>query len=347
MPLAPNWLERFVFLTLNQGPAPTLDMWAGPAFYIVLAAIRLNLFEALKSQQLTATELSQQIQTDLRATQILLDALVSLKYLKQKNGRYGLSAMTRKWLTDDGAINFSAYFQFWGAMMEQFMPRLEESLRGGQPPVNLYEWLEDQPQVSRYFQEGLIALTRYVKDDVIKQLSIPANARRLLDIGGGHALYSIALCQKYPRLSAVVVDRAQSLIVGRESIAAAGMAGRITTQAGNFVTDDLGAGYDVALLFNIVHGFTPEGNLELFRKIKATLNPGGQLVILEQLAGTVPLPLMNTVVQILSVSFFHALGGQVYTYQNISGWLRQTGFTGIRRKNIVKAGSALISGGVA
>lgn len=344
MPFAPNWLERFTFLTLNQGPAPTLDMWAGPAFYIVLAAIRLNLFEALKSQQLTATELSQQIQTDLRATQILLDALVSLKYLKQKNGRYGLSAMTRKWLTDDGDINFSAYFQFWGAMMEQFMPRLEESLRSGQPPVNLYEWLEEQPEVSRYFQEGMIALTRYVKDDIVKQVSLPPNARRLLDIGGGHAMYSIALCQQYPQLSAVVVDGAQPLIVGRESIAAAGMAGRITTQAGNFVTDDLGAGYDVALLFNIVHGFTPAGNLELFRKIKAALNPGGQLIVLEQLAGAVPLPLMDTVVQILSVSFFHALGGQVYTYQNISDWLREVGFSDIRCKNILKAGSALIRG---
>ena len=160
-------------------------------------------------------------------------------------------------------------------------------------------------------------------------------------------MYSIALCQKYPQLSAVIFDGAQALTVGRERIAAEGMADRLTAQEGNFLTDDLGTGYDVALLFNIVHGFTPEANLDLFRKIsQSTLNPGGQLVILEQLTGVAPLPLLDTVVQILSVSFFHLLGGQVYTFEDMSGWLHEAGFGNIRRKNILKAGSALISGSV-
>jgi SAM-dependent methyltransferase len=344
MPLAPNWLERFFFLTLNQGPGPSLDMWGGPAFQVVLAAIRLNLFGALNLQPLTTADLSRHLQADPRATQLLLDALASLKYVKGRNGHYDLTAMTRKWLTDDGAINFSAYFQFWGAMMEHFMPRLEESLRTGQPPVYLYEWLEDQPGVSRYFQEGMMAITRYVKDDVVKGLPLPPNARRLLDIGGGHAMYSIALCQTYPQLLAVVFDGAQALSVGLESIADEGMADRVTVQEGDLLTDDLGTGYDVALVFNIVHGLTPEANLDLFRKIKASLNPGGQLVILEQLTGVAPLPLMDTVVHILSVSFFHVLGGQVYTFEDISGWLREAGFRDIRRKNILKVGGALING---
>lgn len=346
MPLAPNWLERLTFLTLNQGPAPALDMWGGPAFQIVLAAIRLTLFETLKGQPLTAAEVSQQLQTDPRATQILLDTLVSLKYLNQKDGRYGLTTMSRKWLTDDGEINFSAYFLFWGAMMEHFMPHLAMSIRSGQPPVNVYQWLEDQPEVSRYFQEGMVAITRWIKDDVIKRLILPANTRRLLDIGGGHAMYSIALCQKRPQLSAVIFDGEQALTVGRAQIKAEGMTERVTTQVGNFLTDDLGTGYDVVLLFNIIHGFTQETNLELFRKIKTALNPGGRLIILEQLPGVAPLPLMDSVVQILSMSFFHLLGGQIYTFEEISGWLHEAGFSDIGRKNILKAGSALISGAV-
>jgi hypothetical protein len=344
MPLTPNLLERLTFLTLNQGPGPTLDLWGGPAFQIVLAAIRLNLFETLKAQPLTVAELSQQLQTDPRATQILLDTLVSLKYLSQKDGCYSLTTMSRKWLIDEGTINFSAYFQFWGAMMEHFMPHLAMSIRSGQPPVDVYQWLEEQPEVSRYFQEGMVAITRWIKADVVKQLTLPDKAQRLLDIGGGHALYSIALCQKYPQLSAVIFDGEQALTVGREQIKAESMTERVTTQVGNFLTDDLGTGYDVVLLFNIVHGFTLEANLELFRKIKTALNPGGQLIILEQLAGVAPLPMMDSVVQILSMSFFHLLGGQVYTFADISGWLREAGFSSVQRKNILKAGSALISG---
>jgi hypothetical protein len=60
----------------------------------------------------------------------------------------------------------------------------------------VYQWLEEQPEVSRYFQEGMVAITRWIKADVVKQLTLPDKAQRLLDIGGGHALYSIALCQK-------------------------------------------------------------------------------------------------------------------------------------------------------
>jgi hypothetical protein len=234
MPLAPNWLERLFFLTLNQGPGPSLDMWGGPAFQVVLAAIRLNVFETLNIRPLTTADLSHHLGTDPRAMQILLDALASLKYVRRQNGHYELTAMTRKSLTDDGAVNFSAYFQFWGAMMEHFMPRLDESLRTGQPPVNLYEWIEDQPRVSRYFQEGMIAITRYVKDDVVKGLTLPSDARRLLDIGGGHATYSITLCRKYPQLSALVFDEAQALPVGRESIVAEEMADRVSVHEGNF-----------------------------------------------------------------------------------------------------------------
>jgi hypothetical protein len=143
--------------------------------------------------------------------------------------------MTQKWLLDSGAINISAYFLFWGVVAEQFMPMLEQSIRAGQPRLNLYEWIEDQPEVSRYFQEGMIAITRYIKDDVLKVLTLPQNARRLLDIGGGHAMYSIALCRKYPQLTAVVFDGPQALTVGRESISQENIANQVTVQAGNFL----------------------------------------------------------------------------------------------------------------
>jgi hypothetical protein len=319
-------------------------MWAGPAFHIVLTAIELDLFATLVDQPLTVTELRDRLQTDARGTEILLKALVALKYLRQRGDRYANTPLTHKWLTDAGSINLSAYYQFWGAMMTHFMPQLTESIRRGEPPVNLYEWLETQPDVSRHFQAGLIALTRYVQADVVKALTLPATVQRLIDLGGGHATYSIALCQKYPQLTATVFDGAQALTVGRESIAAAGLTDRVSTRTGDFLNDALGAGYDVALLFNIMHGFSPAENLALFRKVRSALNPGGQVIVLEQLPGVAPLPLLNTTVQILSVSFFTLLGGQVYTYEDILGWLREAGFAEIRRKNVLQAGSALISG---
>lgn len=225
------------------------------------------------------------------------------------------------------------------------MPRLESSLRSGEP-MNLYQWIETQPEVSRNFQEGMIAIARYVAGDIVNAIMVKDNTRRVLDVGGGHGIYSVALCRQYPQLSAVVFDSAQALVTGHKTIEQEQMSGRITLCEGNFITDTLPDGFDLALVFNIVHGLLPEDNITLLRKIKESLNPGGQVIVLEQIHNVAPLPLTNTVSHILSMAYYHLIGGQVYTFENIRDWLEQAGYNDIRRKNILKASSAVISGSV-
>ena len=59
MPLVPNLLESLLFLTFNQAPGPILDLWSGPASRMVLAAIRLNVFETLNQHPASADEFAQ------------------------------------------------------------------------------------------------------------------------------------------------------------------------------------------------------------------------------------------------------------------------------------------------
>lgn len=344
MPLAPNLIERTVFLTLNQAPGPILDLWSGAAFHTVLAAIRLNLFETLHERPQSAEGVAQQLQINPQGARLLLEALEALGYVTRRGDAYANSAMTSKWFINTGVLNMSAFYQYWGVLIEHFLPKLTESIRSGAPPVNLYEWIEDQPEASRYFQEGMIAITRFVEKDVLRKITLPTTAKRLLDLGGGHGAYSIALCQKYPQLTAVIFDGAQALTTGQAAIAGAGLTARITPQIGNFVTDPLASGYDVVLFFNIIHGFTPEQNIALLCKIKDTLNPGGQVIVLDQIPGVSPLPLQETIVRLLSLSFYHLLGGRVYSAAEIKGWLQDAGFAQVQRRNIPKAGSALLIG---
>lgn len=344
MPLMPNFFERTLFLTLNQGPGIALDLWSGPAFRFVLAAVRLDLFAVLAPRPLTVKALAQSVQTDLQATRLLLNALESLGYVKRNGDHYALTAMSRKWLTDDGALNMSALYRYWGTLIETFFPRLEESLRSGKPPVDFYAWVEAHPDFARDFQEGMSILTEFVKGDVLKRISLPSTARRLLDVGGGHGAYTIALCQQHPTLEAVILDSPQALVTANKLIDRATLADRVTTQVGNFIDDKLGTGFDVVLLFNIIHGLTAVQNIALLRKIRGALNPGGQLLILEQIPGATPLPISEATVRILGLSFFHLLGGQTYAFEEIQGWLENVGLHDIQRKNIAKAGSALIMG---
>jgi ubiquinone/menaquinone biosynthesis C-methylase UbiE len=342
MPLSPNFIERTLFLTFNQGPGPMLDLWSGPAFWTVHTALKLNIFETLADHAKTPDQVANAIQGNSKGVYILLKTLSELGYVKCRGDHYSNSPMTRKWLLNSGSVNFKPFFLYWGALMEHFMPRLPETvLNGGN--MDLYQWIEDHPAVSRHFQEGMVQLARFVASDIAKATSISDEAKRVIDVGGGHGEYSIALCKAYPNLSAVIFDSEQALVTGREAVENAQMSERFSFSPGNFMKDDLPDEFDIALIFNIVHGLKPEQNIKLLGSVKSALNPGGQIMILEQVHNISPMPLANTLSHILSIAYYHLIGGQVYTSDQIENWLSQTGFVDIQRKPILKASSILLT----
>jgi hypothetical protein len=39
----------------------------------------------------------------------------------------------------------------------------------------------------------------------------------------------------------------------------------------------------------------------------------------------------------LGLNYFHVLGGQIYSFEAIAGWLADTGFTQVQRMNVLRA----------
>jgi SAM-dependent methyltransferase len=345
MPIIPNALERLIFVTLNQAPAPLLDIFGAVAFRTVLAAVNLGVFDALHDGPATAADLARRIAIDERGAGVLLETLASLGYVSRKDTRYTNTRMTTKWLVRSSPTNVTAGFDFWGAILRELWTNLEASLRSGQPPTNLYAWIEQQPEVSAAFQAWMVAAARIVAGEMTRKVKLPATARRLLDVGGGHAMYSVAFCRRYPQLSATVFDSPMALHAARENIAAMQMSDRISVQEGDFLGEALPSGYDVVLLFNIVHGFSPEQNQALLEQAARALNPGGIVAIAEQVAGKAPGPTSDALAQLLGLGYFHLLGGQIYRFEEIAGWLTRAGFTQVRRINILRApGNSVILG---
>jgi hypothetical protein len=87
-----------------------------------------------------------------------------------------------------------------------------------------------------------------------------------MDIGGSHGLYSIALCEKNENLYASILDLEPVKKYTLECVNKKNMADRVSLKACDFMKDDLPTNQDGALLFNIIHGFTPEQNTALLKK---------------------------------------------------------------------------------
>ncbi len=103
-------------------------------------------------------------------------------------------------------------------------------------------------------------------------------ARRILDLGGGHGLYTAALCRLNRRLEGVVFDLPEITGVTSEYIKEQGLQDRITTREGNFYHDSLGEGYQVVMAVNALHR-PPEILRRVLDKIYASMDPGGVLYL--------------------------------------------------------------------
>ncbi len=114
---------------------------------------------------------------------------------------------------------------------------------------------------------------------------------------------------------------------------------------GDFWADDLGSGYDVALLFNIIHGCSPDKNTELLHKVAGALNPGGLIIILDQIAGRVSGPAARALARLTGLTLFNEAGGQTYAFDEIARWLTKVDFVNPCRINLPKTpGFGLVLG---
>jgi len=266
MPVTPNFIERMILLKLHKGPGPFLDLLGGMAFKAVSVALKLDIFESLNSGPLTAAEIAHRMKASERGIQLLLNALEAIGYVKQQGGRWGY---------------------------------LDEAIRRGETPTLTWEWLDQHPDGWDNYNAAMMATARMADPEVIAKVKLPVTARRLLDVGGGHGLHAINFCSRYPDLSATILDWPPTRKMAEANIAAAGMDKRVSFREGDFWTDDLGSGYDVALLFNIIHMYLPDKNIELLQKV------GG----------------------LIGLDLFVEVNGQTYPPQDIAGWLRQAGLT--------------------
>jgi len=345
MPILPNFIERLILLKLNQGPGLMLDFLGAQAFRTVCVAVKLGVFEALSGGALTAAETAHRVEASERGTTLLLDALEALGYVEKKGGRYVNTPMTVKWLLRSSPTSLAGGIPFFESMVFDRWEHLDESIRRGRPAVYGSDWLDQHPGSYRVYEEGMIAIARMAADEVVARVKLPATARRLLDVGGGHGLYSIKFCRRYPDLSATVFDLPQALEVARETIVAEGMAGRVTAQEGDIWPDDLGTGYDVTLLFNLIHAYSPDKNTALLHKISGALNHGGLIVILEQITGKVLGSIANALARLQALNYFNDLDARTYAFDEIASWLTQAGFSNPRRINLLKTpGFSLVLG---
>ncbi|AQA01206.1 methyltransferase type 12 [Mycobacterium sp. MS1601] len=322
------------WLALRAGIVPTAaaEAWGGMALSAVMVtAVQTGITARLAQQPSTVAELAADLHLHPVPTRLLLDCLRSGRHVTVRRGRYRLTRASRRWLDPESRLSVAQYVagtaDYW-----QWWAQLDEVTRHGRPTGH-HDAPPDDPYWRRYLG-GQVELARLSADEVAKKFRLPADSRRLLDIGGGHGWYSAQLCRRYPRLTATVLDLPGSAAIGREIIADAGLSDRVVHCDGDATTADLGSGYDAVLCFNLLHHLTSEQTVDLFRRVRDALAPGGVFAVMDAFAE--PGRRSSAQANVLGLFVYLSSGAQVHPPQRLSGWLRDAGFGEPQRIRILR-----------
>jgi len=152
---------------------------------------------------------------------------------------------------------------------------------------------------------------------------------RMLDLGGGSGANAISFASASETLLAVVLDLPEVVGLTQNYIEKAGLSERITTRAGDMLVDPLGEDYDLILVSQICHMFSPEENGRVLERCFDALAPGGRLAILDFILNA-----DRTAPRFGALFALNMLvgtpAGRSYSAEEYCAWLGQAGFTEAR-----------------
>ena len=292
----------------------------------LLTAIELDLFSAL-GEGAAHAEAAKKIGADPRATETLLNALVSMGLVEKRDGTYHNTGTTGRFLNsgsrDDARLSTMHLVGLWDRWST-----LTECVKEG-TSVARKKGEERDEEGLKAFIAAMHRNASFRAEKIMGRIGL-AGVNKVLDLGGGSGAYSIALAKIAPDLDITVMDLPPVIELTKQYIADAGLDAKIKTAPGDMMEADPGSGYDLVLLSAIAHMWGPEENRKLFARIAEALAPGGRLVIQDFILDDDKTGPRAGAVFALNMLVNTKAGGS-YSLAEYADWLKKAGFEKVER----------------
>ena len=296
---------------------------------VVLTALELDLFTAV-GDGAGAVEVAARLRTNPRSTEMLLNALASLRLLVKQQGVFHNSPETTRYFTAGSRDNARPALLHTAHLWQRWST-LTDCVRAGTAVAR-----DEIAGRGQDWTEAFIAAMHRNASEraplVVRAVGAE-NVRRMLDVGGGSGAYSIAFAQANSALRADILDLATVEEIAQRHIQEAGVADRVKVRAGDLRSDSLGEGYDLVFVSAICHMLSSGENLDLLRRCREALQPGGRIVIQDFILET-----DKTAPRFAALFALNMLvgtsGGSTYSESEYAAWLGEAGFLEIRRARL-------------
>lgn len=322
--------------TTQVTPAPLRQLLDGFRGTKILAvAVQLKLFDLLAAKdELNVEEIARALDLAERPTRMLLTACTALGLLEHDGQCYDNTPVSRQFLVSSEPNYFGGFIEMVEHQQYPGWEHLLVAIRENRPTVwdsrsRDAKFVPDDPEQTWLFWNAMASVSGFAAKAVADAFDF-SPFRSVLDVGGGPGSYSIELCARFPELRATVYDLPFMCRLTAEKLDEISLSDRIDTCGGDFLTGELPAGHDLALLGNVLHMWDESTNRQILLKCHAALRDGGTVVISEEFVdddGTGPVE-----ASLMSVNMLvDTVGGQNYTRREYEALLAEVGFTAIQR----------------
>lgn len=289
-----------------------MTMNGGARIYRV--AQELGIFEAIGQVGATAREVAGKCGLQERPVGLLLDALCGIRTLRRGGESYFLLPVMQ-FLSGN-----------YRKLSDEYWDHLPTLLKTGVPIAKMDSPSQSEEQYKKQVT-SLAWMMKPAAEAAAMMLGIGKSrtALSILDVGAGSGVWSLTFAEKDRNTRVTAVDWPGVLKIAAASARSMGLEERFTALPGNYHEVDLPeGGYDLAIVANVTHIETPEGNRSLFRRLLTALKSAGEVVIFDVMPGWQEGDIARAL---------YALGlalrteqGQVYACEALRGFLRDAGF---------------------
>ncbi|CAD6881054.1 hypothetical protein [Methylomonas albis] len=310
------------------------------AFQLLWAGIELGLYDYLSQNPGSSFDgIAKVLELQPQPTRVLLTGLTALRIIKKQGNQYSNSSIAEQKLVSDSSDSFALVMGWQRYIVYEGLLDFVESLRKndnvglrrfpGQGD-RLYQRLVNDPFKERVFQDAMSSLSSQANVSLLNLVELE-NIHHLVDAGGGDGTNGILLCKNYPNMRVSVFDSESVCQIARQHIEEQGLAARINTWPGNFLSDPFPTGIDAILYSHILTIWSPETNIALLKRTYAALPEGGIVVIFNMMGNDNDDGPISTA---LGSPYFQAIAtgdGMLYSWSDYEAWLKEVGFSSTKR----------------
>ena len=250
------------------------------------AAMELGLFWLLEEEPQSARDVARALGIPGNRAGYLLQLLETIGLVERRAEGYvssgtALAAIVNPYSRDAWAFLASEARDRLPAVRDLAVhirePRSVWEAQGLRPP-DYFEQMVADPERAKRFTRALCEIHQELADELASTVDL-TGVRRLLDVGGGSGVVSLAFLRRNPELRAVVIDIPDVCAAGREIAAQHPENDRVTYLAGDFMSDELPSGFDLVLQCD-----AGVYRKDFYQRLRASLNAEGRIVVVDQFA---------------------------------------------------------------